>query len=861
MRQRSDLSAGTVVARSPGLSRSALVLRLVLRELRGGLKGFGIFLACLALGVAAIAAVGSTSRALNEGIASAGTLVLGGDMSFSLMQREASDREQEELSRNGQLSSIAILRAMAVAGDETALVEIKAVDGLYPVVGTLETTPVLAVDEIFRARNGVFGASADEALFARLGLKAGDRIRLGAITLELRARLDSEPDKIGAGLGFGPRLLMSQEALRATGLIQPGSLVRWTYRLSLAPGKQLLDTKNLIERELPQAGWEIRTRERADPRFLRDTDRFFQYLTLVGLTALLIGGVGVANAVGGYVERKRPSLAVFKSLGATGGLAVTVYFTTVLAIAAMGIAFGCVFGFALPALAVKMFGALIPVPLAPTIAWRELMLATVYGFLITAIFAIAPLGRMHDTPVSMLFREGVTPSRQPLRKRYLVVLMVCVIILAAVSILTAHDRKVALIFIAAVFAATVILRIVAFVIMALARKMPRNRNAMLRLAMTNLYRPGALTPALVLSFGLGVTLLATLNIVDANLRRELAQVLPERAPNFFFLDIPAAQAAAFDNTLHEMAPGIIVERVPNMRGRIVTLKSRPTASVTPPPDVSWVLEGDRGITYSEQIPKGSRLATGAWWPEGYKGKPLVSFEDRIAAALNLSVGDDIVVNVLGRNITATVANTRAVDWRSLGINYVMVFSPNTFAGAPYTQLATAVLPREASTPVLEAAILRRMAKDFPSITSVRVKDQLDALAGLINQLLFAMRGAGAVALAASLLVLAGALASSQRARLYDAVILKTLGATRMRLTGVYLMEYGFLGLVTAVFGIGIGILLSWFIVRQVMNITFAWLIGGAAATAFIAVIVVVCLGLIGTWRILNHKPAAVLKEL
>lgn len=849
----------------PGVKASApslptIIFRMVLRELRAGLAGFGIFLGCLALGVGAIASVGSMSRALNDGLAQAGGRILGGDMSFSLLHREATSFERSVLDRFGQTSSIAILRAMVLSGDNTGLVEIKAVDGQYPTVGSIETDPAIPLDDILKPVDGVYGAAADIAIFERLGLKPGDTVRLGDMTLVLRTRLLSEPDKIGAGVGFGPRLLISQEALRASGLIQPGSLIRWTYRLDIG-SRPVADVRTAIDQSLPQAGWEIRTRDRADPRFSREVERFSQFLTLVGLTALLVGGVGVANAVNAYVERKRTSFAILKSIGASGGLAVAIYFATVMVIALLGILIGCLIGMVLPFIVTGLFGSVIPVPLTPVIAWGELALATCYGFLVAAVFAIVPLGRMHDTAVSTLFREEVTPGRRALRKRYRVILAACIILLAAISILTAYDRKVALIFIAVAGSAFFILRGVALFAKMVARHMPRSRNAILRLAMANIYRPGALTSSLVLSLGLGVTLLVSLNVVDANLRYELTRVLPEKAPNFFFLDIPNARSGDFDRLLADQAPGVEIERVPMMRGRIVLLKGKPTSSVTPPPNLSWVLEGDRGVTYSDKIPEGSRIVAGEWWPENYSGEPLVSFEDKIALALGLGIGDQVTINVLGRNITARVSSLRTVDWRSLGINFVMVFSPNTFAGAPHTHLATAVLTPEQSTADTEARIMRSIAGEFPSVTTIRIKDQLQAFGDLVGQLLFAVRGISAVALAASLMVLAGALAANQRARLYDAVILKTLGATRLRLMGVYILEYGFLGLVTALFATLIGILAAWLIITQTMNISFSPILGGAIITALAGVIFAVLLGLAGTWRILKQKPAAVLKEL
>jgi putative ABC transport system permease protein len=396
--------------------------------------------------------------------------------------------------------------------------------------------------------------------------------------------------------------------------------------------------------------------------------------------------------------------------------------------------------------------------------------------------------------------------------------------------------------------------------MALARRLPRPRSTAPRLALANIHRPGALTPSLVLSLGLGITLLVTLALIDTNLTRQLTQSLPERAPSFFFLDIPNQQADAFEGFLKNQASEAHIERVPMMRGRLVTLGGRPVSEVKAPEDVSWVLEGDRGITYAKAPPEGSKVVQGEWWPEDYRGRPLVSFDRKIAEGLSLKIGDEITVNVLGRNISATIANLREIEWRSMGINFVMVFSPNAFAGAPHTHLATVTFPN-GSDAALDTRILRSSAQAYPMVTSVRVKDALEAVNDVVSQLVMAIRGASSIALVASLLVLAGALAAGHRARLYDAVVLKTLGATRVRLISAYALEYGLLGLATAVFGLLAGTIASYFIITRIMNLSFTLNLSGAVLASLLAVFVSVGLGLMGTWRILSQKPASYLRSL
>jgi putative ABC transport system permease protein len=402
--------------------------------------------------------------------------------------------------------------------------------------------------------------------------------------------------------------------------------------------------------------------------------------------------------------------------------------------------------------------------------------------------------------------------------------------------------------------------LIAVVLMRIARGLPHARSTVLRIAIANLYRPGALTTSVVLSLGLGVALLVTVIEVDGNLRRQFMAALPERAPSFFFLDIPAADAGRFDAAIQMHAPGASLERVPMLRGRIVAANGVAVETLKPAASAAWVLQSDRGITYSNDVPAGSRVVAGEWWKPDEAGPPLVSFEKKVADGLGLKVGDTVTVNVLGRLITARIANLRALDWQSLGINFVMVFSPATFRDAPHTDIATLTYPG-GSTSAQEIALLKAMADDFPSVTAVRVREALDAVGRVVSNLVLGLRGATALSLLMALLVLAGALASGHQNRVRDAVVLKVLGASRGRLLAAYVLEYLLVGCVTAAFGIAAGSAAAALVLTDAMSLSFGWLAGPAFGAAAGAIAATVLLGLIGTFAALGQKPAPVLRNL
>jgi putative ABC transport system permease protein len=843
--------------------RAWLPLRLALRELRSGVRGFAVFIACIALGVMAIAGVGSFAQGLVGGLAREGRTILGGDLAFSLIQREATPQERAFLASQGEISVAATMRAMVRTEDaRTALVEMKAVDARYPLYGTVKTEPAAPLSELLAKHGEAFGAVADPTLLARFHLAPGARLTVGDAVIEVRAALTSEPDKLAGGIGFGPRLIVSEDALRATGLLQPGSLVRWHYRLRLADGSDaaIAAVTDAAGRQFPDAGWDIRSRTKASPQLERNVERFTQFLTLVGLAALLVGGVGVANSAKHYLDRKRDVIATMKSLGATGTRVFAVYFIQVMLLAAIGAIIGLVVGATLPFAAARALVSILPLPFAPSLQAGELALAFAYGLLTAAAFTLWPLGRAHDVPVSALFRDEIAPERRLPRLRYVIATALAVIALAALAVIAAYDRKIAAIFIAAAAAVFLTLRLVAALLMLAARAAPRARSTVLRLAVANIHRPGALTSSVVLSLGLGLALLVTVLEIDGNLRRQFTAALPAKAPSFYFLDIPSGDADRFDAFVRAHAPRATLERVPMLRGRIVSAAGIKAEDLKPKPDAQWVLQSDRGITYTGDIPAGSRVIEGQWWGRDYSGPPLLSFEKKLAEGLGLKLGDRVTVNVLGRNITATIANMRAVDWQSLGINFVLVFSPGAFAGAPHTDIATATFDGGAA-PAEENALLKAVAGAFPSVTAVRVKDALDAVGTIVLNLVRAIRGASAVTLLAAVLVLGGALAAGHRHRVYDAVVLKTLGAARRQLLAAYAIEYLLLGLATVVFGVAAGSVAAWRVVEDIMGLRFVWQGGPAIAAAFAALALTLVFGLVGTFAALGRKPAAVLRNL
>jgi len=840
------------------------------RSLRGtvrrAFRGFGIFVACLALGVAAIAGVAALGRSFDASLAAKGDAILGGDLAISLNHVPLGAAETAFFAARGRVSEVATLRAMARSADGTAstLVEAKAVDDAYPLIGRLEVRgggeahALLARTET--PEGPVFGALVEDTALVRLHLAVGDRLMVGNARFRVAGVIADEPDRLSSGLGFGPRLMMSRAALDATDLLAPGSLVRWHTRVALAAGADPDAVIAAARAAFPESGWEIRTRADAAPGMKSTIERFVQFLTLVGLTTLVIGGIGVANAVSGHLARRRDTIATWRALGATAGFVVRVHALEIAALAALGIALGTVLGASVPFLLAGPLGRALDLDLLPVFAPRELLFAALEGALTAALFTARPLARAVDVLPAVLFRDELdeAPAVGGVVSRWGPTVVLALLLVALVVTL-APDRRITPPYLVVLAVALLTLRGVGSALVALARRLPRPSIFEVRAAVAALGRPGAPTRSIVLSLGLGATLVAALVQVESGLTTALARTIPGQAPSFFFLDVPARDADAFRTFLATEAAGGRIDDVPMLRGRITALKGVPVEEAKIDESVRFVLAGDRGITYSATPPTNSTVVAGEWWPQDYRGEPLVSFDAKTARGLGLDLGDTVGVNVLGRTLTARVASLRQIEWDRLSINFFMVFSPSAFQGAPATRLVTVTWPG-GGTPAQETALLGRLVERFPTITAVRVKDALTQVDDLVRRSAAGISAVAGFTLIAAVLVLAGALAARQEIRIRDAAILGALGATRRRLLTALALEFGLIALASGLFAAAVGTLAAWYVLVEVMKLPFAAAPGLVALVVAATMLVTVALGLAATWRALGTRPTEVLRS-
>jgi putative ABC transport system permease protein len=841
--------------------RLPLALAVALRELRAGTGGLVVFVLCIALGVASVAAIGSLAAAFDEGLAAQGRTLVGGDLSFERVHQRADVGERAAFDTLGAVSESASLRAMARnPGGKSALVEIKAVDAAYPLYGDAVIAEPQGAVAPWREPGKIV---VERTLLDRLGVAVGGELSIGEAKVTIAGLLGEQPDRLADRLAYGPKVLMSLDTLDRTGLVQPGSLVRWIYRLKLPEQhsrdrRALAAARGAIQTAFPQSGFEVHDWTDPAPSIRRDARRFAQFISFVGLTALLLGGIGVGNAIASYMARKRGIIATFKCLGASSRLVLEVYLIQACLLAGLGIALGLVVGALAPVLLAARYGNVLPIALAVHPHPVALVTAAFAGVLTTLLFVLWPLGRASRVPPAVMMRAHLTDEDERPASGFAAASVAAGGALFALAVLASDERHITGAISLGIVAAFLAFYGFGWVLQRLAAKFRRTRKPALALACASIAAPGSLARAVAISLGLGLGLLVAVALIDRSLMAELSGNLSAEAPSYYFLDVDTNDLAAFRDTALAVEPGAKLADAPMLRGRIVAVKGVPAEKAEASPDQRWVLSGDRGLTYTDTVPEGSKLVEGEWWPKGYAGEPLVSFDAEAAHGLGLKPGDSVTVNILGRNVDARVASLRQVDWESLAINFIMVFSPNTLRDAPHRMLTTLELPKNA-TPAQEGKLIQALSERFPLVTAIKVGELLDAARELVAKVMTAIRATAGIMLFIGAVVLAGAVAAGQQRRKYHAVLYKTLGATRRRIVGAELLEFGLLGFATAGLAVVIAVPTAWALCRFVFEVTFVFSGVAVAETVLLALALVLGAGALATWGVLSAKAAPYLR--
>ncbi|KPF78242.1 ABC transporter permease [Novosphingobium sp. AAP93] len=840
---------------------------LARRGLDWRFRGLRLLIVCLVLGTAALSAIGTLTGGIGRELAARGQAMLGGDLELTLAGREAAADELAAMQALGTVSQGTRLQAMARRGDDAAPVELKAVDARWPLYGQFKVNG----GRVAGAPKGMT-AWIDPGVADRLGVKAGDHLRVGDADLVIGGVIAGEPDRLSEGFALGPTVIVSEAALKASGLVQVGSMARWKYRLRLPKEADAAALADAFKARFVNSGFQVKTRDKASPGLDRFVERMGRFLVLVALAALGIAGIGIAGGVSSYLEMRRASIATLKILGASSGDVVRIFLLQIAAAALAAIALGLALGVGITPLLARALEGLLPIPPGFTVDVGTLAVAGAYGLLIALTFAAPPLLEARRVPAMALLRARVAPVGGGWPKNlWQVPLWVLPVGLgltgiAALAVLTSPQPWLAAGFLGGAAAVFALLALIGRALSWGAARLPRPSRPLARMALGNLHRPGAQTSALVVALGFALAAFVLLAAVQTSIDANIAKRVPERAPDYFVLDVPrGAGAETFKALVRREAPGAAVRMVPAMRGTVLAYGPEgamtDVATLKAVPDETWLLRGDRGLTYADEVPPGNTLTAGRWWPKDYKGEPLVSVDADQAGAIGLKVGDKLRISLLGTEREARVASLRRIDWSSFGFNYALVFSPNALEDAPHTYAATITLAAPEKRDAVRRAILSGLVKALPESSVIEVGPVLGQARTLLGQVGTAIFAAAGVAVLAGLAVLAGAIAAARAARQYDSVILRVLGASRGQLLALLAAEYALLCAVLALVALALGGGTAWLVIVELFEFDWAPDWGRVFAVLSGGVALVMVLAVLGSLSVLRTRPAEALRAL
>lgn len=825
-----------------------LALTLARRGLRTGTRGLLTAFACLVLGVAGIAGIASLRASLAMGLAAQGRALLGGDLAIETGALPPSAALRTWFAQRGaRVSEVARLHAMLIApSGRRILVSLEAVDHAWPLVGEPRFAPPLGTRDALAGR----GLAAAPLVFSRLGVADGASVRLGREHFVLRARLLDAPDRASNTSLFGLPALISLDALPATGLVVPGSLVRYALRAVLPAGTSVAATTATLLRAFPDAGLRVRTAKDAAPGLARFLDRTALFMTLVALTALLVGAVGVANGVGAWAEARLPDIATLRSLGASPRLVAASLLAEAFFLSLPAVAIGVAIGAAVPWLVAFLLGSGLAIPARLALYPGPLAIAAGFGLATALLCMLWPILRAARTPPASLFRQSRSRERAPLSLGAIIVSAVLLAVLVVLAIAATGAWRFVLFFALAGLLSLVLLGGAGTLLAWAARRVTGRGPVWFRLGIKDLSRPGTATPIMVISIGLGLAALASVALIQGNLHAAFTEEIPKGAPTFYFIDIQNNELPTFERLMHRL-PGVeTFATVPMLRARVVAVNGTPAAKIAAVSDTRWALNQDLGLTYAAHPPPGNRIVAGRWWPADYQGQPLLSLGARLAKGWGVKVGEPLTLNVLGRNVTLRVTNLRTIPWQRLGLNFFLVASPGLLEGAPHTNIATVRV-----APGGEAAVLEKVTNALPNASAIEVAGVIASIGAIFSHIASAGSALAGLTLASGILVLGVAIAAEERRRTRQAVILKVLGATRSEIRAAWLTRFTVMGAIAGALAAVIATAASFAVVHTLMHGHWVFLPIPLAVTLIAGVLLMLLAGVWATARALRAPPA------
>ncbi len=883
------------------------ILRMAWRETRGAWRHFLYFFACIAIGVGALVGVSLFGTNMEHAVTKEARGLLGGDLEVRLTHplSLAGQAVMNSLGdRDMAFSHVSELVAMAArttkgsaATQSIQIIELKAVESAYPLYGTIRLDPaqsldvLLHPDEVRCGGHACFGAVVQESLLIRMGLSIGDEVKIGHATFLINGLVRTEPDRMANAFILGPRVMITQEGLRAAELIKPGSRVRERYLVKMPSDMPLEPLLAELRDRLAADSARVSSYRTAQSQLRQFLDQLARYLGLIGLTALFIGGLGVGTSIHAFLREKLRTIAILKALGADSVTVVSTYVVQAIFLGCVGSLAGILLGITLqrglPPLMAALFVSdlLDQLGVSSELSWFSvwpLMKGAALGLLSTLLFTLWPLLKIRDVHPGAIFRrdaeqatvEQGTPSSRwwvkwGLTDRWNVGSAgVIVLGLCALSVWQAGSWSIGFLFLGALSLAITILFVCAQVFVRGLAWAPMPRVLSLRYALGNVVRPGSQATGIMVAIGIGVMVIVTVSLVEQALLSQIQEKRPADAPTFFFIDIQADQAKEFVSLVvretgrarPELTP-LVRSRLHAVDGHIVMAeesmeKEDKRTEGKEARGKQWYFTREYVLTFLDQLPKDNELVKGEWWKLGQVfSTPLVSVEEDAATHLGLTIGSIVEFDIQGATVSAKVSSIRKVEWGNFSTNFYMILSPGALGEAPFTYVATVRVPPEKEVPLQQAVVA-----SFPNISAIHIGDVLDGFALVLDRLSLAIRAVALFCVVAGGLVMAAALAATRYRRLYESVILKALGATRGLIARAFAMEYVLLGAVAGLIGLTLGSVLSWAVLRFLFDLPWSIHPQVLGIGLLLTMLLTLIVGFASTYRILGQRPLAVLRH-
>ena len=833
-------------------------LKLSLRELKGSFNEFKIVMISIFLGVFIITAVGSLSKNLKHEINNKSSELLGGDFELSTTYQEFPIKIKEWLEKNGKTSLIVELRTMLTSNQSVGLkrriVELKAVDQNWPLKGVPIIVPNKSINKSLKMNNNNNnnGALIDASLQKQLEIKVGDVLQLGKTKIQINGIIKKEPDRMFSFATFGSRLLISNATLKASGLVIPGSLVK--YKIKFIPNNKNIDL-SFLNKFVQGTNISIKNIKNSTNNFNSFIDKTSLFISLVGLITLLISGVGISNGVKGYLIKKIKNIAIFKALGAQNSIVFKIYFFQIIFIFLISIIPALIAGISIPFLLKTLISDSFLSTFEPFIFWEPIIISFLFGLIVCILFTIIPISKTYEIKPIQLLRLSAHHSLNNYSKKISALLLILIFALCFLIFKLTNDIKLSVYIFGVVLISFLILKGMTNLFFLSFRKLKFKIGSLLEMARKSLIRPDTFAKSIVISFSIGLALLITLNIIEESLEHKIANTINKQAPNYFLIDIQPNQINQVKALTAEFIGEDSLNAQPMLRGRVTAINNIKVENLKINKDVNWVLKRDRAFSWSNKIPKNVNIISGEWWPNDYTGPLLLSIGDKVAKGLNVKIGDKIQFNILGRNFEAEIFNTREIIWQNMDINFIFILSKNKIQNAPHSWIATTTNTNKE----MNNALIEKIVSNFSNISSVSVEETYVAIKSILNLLITIVNSIAFITLLSGVIVLAGILNVSKKDKLYEVAIFKILGARPKKIIFLWLQEFLIIGLMASLISILIGMSVSFILVTYIFQIDYYFNYITLITLSLIVPFLITIVSFLKMLKLIYSKPLDVLR--